>query len=132
MTERVYKLGGFGGEGVNSAIGIDPDSTGFVCALVKTSKAQVITKRFSVSQNGLSEFLRWVKAEGNPIVGIEGTHGQSRPIEKALRDTGVIFHSFKPSNHAYPVDAQAVIWAHQDASIPLHIILGTLARPLAC
>jgi transposase len=98
MTERVYKLGGFGGEGVNSAIGIDPDSTGFVCALVKTSKAQVITKRFSVSQNGLSEFLRWVKAEGNPIVGIEGTHGQSRPIEKALRDTGVIFHSFKPAD----------------------------------
>jgi len=83
---------------VNSSIGIDPDSTGFVCALVKDSKAQVITKRFSVSQNGLSEFLRWVKAEGKPIVGIEGTHGQSRPIEKALREGGVIFHSFKPAD----------------------------------
>lgn len=52
MTKRVYKLGGFGGERVNSASGIDPGSTGFVCALVKDSKAQVITKRFSVSQNG--------------------------------------------------------------------------------
>jgi len=81
MTERVYKLGGFGGECVKSAMGIDPDSTGFVCALLKDSKAQVITRRFSVSQNGLSEFLRWVKSEGNPIVGIEGTHGQSHPIE---------------------------------------------------
>jgi hypothetical protein len=52
MTERVYKRGGFGSESVNSAIGIDLDSTGFVCALVKDSKAQVITRRFSVSQNG--------------------------------------------------------------------------------
>jgi len=98
MTERVYKLGDFGGECVKSAMGIDPDSTGFVCALVKGSEAQVITKRFSVSQNGLSEFLRWVKAEGNPIVGIEGTHGQSQPMEKALREAGVIFHSFKPAD----------------------------------
>jgi len=98
MTERVYRFEGFGGECMNSAIGIDPDSTGFVCALVKDSKAQVITRRFSVSQNGLSEFLRWVKAEGKPIVGIEGTHGQSRPIEKVLREAGVIFHSFKPAD----------------------------------
>ena len=64
----------------------------------RDSKAQVITKRFSVSQNGLSEFLRWVKAEGKPIVGIEGTHGQSQPIEKVLREAGVIFHSFKPAD----------------------------------
>jgi transposase len=98
MTERAYKLGGLGGERVNSSIGIDPDSTGFVCALVKDSNAQVITKRFSVSQNGLSEFLRWVKAEGKPIVGVEGTHGQSRPVEKVLREAGVIFHSFKPAD----------------------------------
>jgi transposase len=83
---------------MNSAIGIDPDSTGFVCALVKDSKAQVITRRFSVSQKGLSEFLCWVRAEGTPIVGIEGTHGQSRPIEKVLREAGVIFHSFKPAD----------------------------------
>ena len=98
MTERVYEFGGLGGESVSSAIGIDPDSTGFVCALVKDSKAQAITRRFSVSQKSLSEFLCWVKAEGKPIVGIEGSHGQSRPMEKALREAGVIFHSFKPAD----------------------------------
>ena len=83
---------------MNSAIGIDPDSTGFVCALVKSSKALVITRRFSVSQKDVSEFLRWVKEEGKPIVGIEGSHGQSRPMEKGLREAGVIFHSFKPAD----------------------------------
>jgi len=83
---------------VSSAIGIDPDSMGFVCALVKDSKAQAITRRFSVSQKGLSEFLCWVKAEGKPIVGIEGSHGQSRPMEKALREAEMIFHSFKPAD----------------------------------
>jgi len=83
---------------VSSAIGIDPDSTGFVCALVRDSKAQVITRRFSVSGHGLSEFLGWVSDQGKPIVGIEGTHGQSRPLEKALREAEVIFHSFKPAD----------------------------------
>jgi transposase len=83
---------------MKGAIGIDPDSTGFVCALVKHSKAPVFTMRFSVSLSGLGEFLRWVKAQGKPIVGIEGAHGQSRPIEKVLREAGVIFHSFKPAD----------------------------------
>jgi transposase len=45
-----------------------------------------------------SEFLRWVKAEGKPIVGIEGSHRLSRPVEKALWEAGVIFHSFKPAD----------------------------------
>jgi transposase len=83
---------------VKSAIGIDPDSTGFVCALVKSGKAQVSTKRFSVTVEALGKFLQWVKSEGKPIVAIEGSHGQSRPIEKALREAGVIFHSFKPAD----------------------------------
>jgi hypothetical protein len=66
--------------------------------LIKDSKLKVFTKRFSVTQNGLKEFLRWVRAEGEPILGLEGSHGQSRPIEKVLREAGVRFHSFKPSD----------------------------------
>jgi len=83
---------------VKSAIGIDPDSRGFVCALVMDGKAQATNRRFSVSQEGLREFLDWVSARGTPLVGIEGTHGQSRPMEKALREAGVVFHSFKPAD----------------------------------
>jgi transposase len=98
MTERVYSFVSLGGDGVSSAIGIDPDSTGFVCALVADNKTPVITRRFSVSQKGLEEFLRWVKGQGKPIVGIEGSNGQSRPMEKALREAEVIFHSFKPAD----------------------------------
>jgi len=90
--------GTWGGEGVSTAIGIDPDSKGFVCALVGEEKAQTITRRFSVSQEGLRDFLGWVSAQGRPLVGIEGTHGQSRPLEKVLRESGVIFHSFKPAD----------------------------------
>jgi len=83
---------------VSTAIGIDPDSKGFVCALVGNERAQTITRRFSVSQEGLRDFLGWVSAQGTPLVGIEGTHGQSRPMEKALREAGVVFHSFKPAD----------------------------------
>jgi transposase len=61
-------------------------------------KAQATNRRFSVSQEGLREFLDWVSARGTPLVGIEGTHGQSRPMEKALRDAGVVYHSFKPAD----------------------------------
>ncbi len=83
---------------MKGAIGIDPDSKGFLCALVSDGKAQTSTRRFSVSQEGLRDFLGWVGAQGTPLVGIEGTHGQSRPVEKALRDAGVVFHSFKPAD----------------------------------
>ena len=83
---------------MKSAIGIDPDSRGFVCALVMEGKAQATNRRFSVSQEGLKEFLDWVSDRGTPLVGIEGCHGQSRPMEKALREAGVVFHSFKPAD----------------------------------
>lgn len=83
---------------MKNAIGIDPDSGGFVCALVKAGSGQHVAKRFSVTVEALEQFLRWVKAEGTPIVAIEGTHGQSRPIEKVLREAGVVFHSFKPAD----------------------------------
>ena len=83
---------------MKNAIGIDPDSGGFVCALVKAGSGQHVTRRFSVTREDLQQFLRWVKVEGTPIVAIEGSHGQSRPIEKALREEGVVFHSFKPAD----------------------------------
>ncbi len=81
-----------------SAIGIDPDSKGFVCALVRSSSAKVITKGYMATEADLESFLRWFKGEGEVIVAIEGSNGLSRPIEKALREAGIIFYSFAPAD----------------------------------
>jgi hypothetical protein len=51
-----------------------------------------------MSAGDLQKFLRWVKEENPSIVAIEGINGQSGPIEKALREAGVVFHSFRPSD----------------------------------
>lgn len=83
---------------MNSALGIDPDSTGFVCALVRGKNDRVVTKRFLVTAKSLSEFNQWAGAEEGLIVAIEGSHGQSRPIEEALRNARVEFYSFKPAD----------------------------------
>jgi transposase len=81
-----------------NAIGIDPDAQGFVCAYVKRSAAKVDTRGYMAADAGLKSFLKWVQGEGDVIIAIEGSNGWSRPIEKALREAGVIFHSFKPSD----------------------------------
>jgi hypothetical protein len=83
---------------VEKAIGIDPDASGFVCALVGAQTERPIRRRFSVSAADLEKFLRWLKEEGPGIVAMEGIHGQSGPIEKALREAGVVFYSFKPAD----------------------------------
>ena len=84
--------------GLRDAIGIDPDSKGFVCATVKLSGAQVTTKVYMATEADLKAFLSWVKGQGDLIVAIEGSNGLSRPLEKALREAGVIFYSFSPAD----------------------------------
>jgi len=84
--------------GLKNAIGIDPDSKGFICATVKLSGAAVTTKGYMTTNSDLKSFLRWVKSQGDVIVAIEGSNGLSRPLEKALREAGIIFYSFKPAD----------------------------------
>jgi len=86
--------------GARDAIGIDPDSEGFVCAHVKGAQPAVVTKRYMTSDSDLKSFLRWVQGQGDVIVAIEGSNGLSRPLEKALREATVIFYSFKPADTA--------------------------------
>ena len=86
--------------GARNAIGIDPDSKGFICAHVKLSERKVTTKGYVATEADLGSFLKWVKGEGDVIVRIEGSNGLSKPIEKALREVGVIFYSFKPADTA--------------------------------
>lgn len=83
---------------MRDAIGIDPDSTGFVCALVRAGADLAKTKGFMATEADLERFVKWVKAQGDIIVAIEGSNGLSKPVEKALRGTGVVFYSFKPAD----------------------------------
>ena len=83
---------------MRNAIGIDPDSKGFVCAYVKASERKVVTRGYLATEEDLGCFLKWVKQQGDVIVAIEGTHGLSKPLEKTLRQAGVIFYSFPPAD----------------------------------
>ena len=83
-----------------SAIGIDPDVKGIRCSLVGIEGDKPKMKGFLVTQKGLEGFIRWVKQKGDIIIAIEGSNGQSKPIEQALRAEGLVFYSFKPSDVA--------------------------------
>jgi len=83
-----------------SAIGIDPDVKGIRCCLVGIEGDKPKMKGFLVTQKGLEGFIRWVKEKGDIIIAIEGSNGQSKPIEQALRAEGLVFYSFKPSDVA--------------------------------
>jgi transposase len=85
---------------LRSAIGIDPEAKGIRCCLVGTGGEKPRTKAFLVTHQGVKGFIRWVKKAGKVIIAIEGSNGQSRPIERALRAEGLVFYSFKPSDVA--------------------------------
>jgi transposase len=82
---------------VQRVVGVDPDASGFVCVLLGGEAERPARRRFSVSREDLERFIGWVKEERAEIVALEGIHGQSGPIEKALREAGLMFYSFKPS-----------------------------------
>ena len=81
-----------------NAIGIDPDAQGFLCAYVKRSEAKVATRGYMATDSDLKGFVKWVQSEGDVLIAIEGSNGLSKPPEKALREAGIIFYSFKPSD----------------------------------
>ena len=83
-----------------SAIGIDPDVKGIRCSFVGIEGDKPKMKGFLVTQKGLEGCIRWVKEKGDVIIAIEGSNGQSKPIEQALRAEGLVFYSFKPSDVA--------------------------------
>ena len=85
---------------LRNAIGIDPDAKGFQCALVKSAEARAQQKGYLATTEGLASFIKWVKIQDDIIVAIEGSNGWSLPIEKALRASGTVFYSFKPSDVA--------------------------------
>ena len=85
---------------LRNAIGIDPDSKGLQCALVKPGETKLRHRNYLATEEGMESFIRWVKTQGDIIVAIEGSNGLSLPIEKSLRSSGTVFYSFKPSDVA--------------------------------
>jgi len=85
-------------KGMNKAIGIDPDSKGYVCYLVDTGEGRTTRKGFLITVPDLESLIRWIKKEGEVIVALEGSNGYSRPLEKAFREAGVVFYAFRPSD----------------------------------
>jgi transposase len=83
---------------MQKVVGIDPDASGFVCVLIGGRPEQPIRKRFSVSKEDLERFVGWLREERTDLVALEGIHGQSTPIEHALREAGLVFYSFKASD----------------------------------
>ncbi len=83
---------------LRNAIGLDPEAKGFASAYVKTVAEKVRIKTFLSDQENLAKFISWVKKQGDVIIAIEGSNGQSKPIEKALRVEGIVFYSFKPAD----------------------------------
>ena len=61
---------------LRNAIGIDPDSSGCVCAYVKIGKKKVAFKKYHATDSSMKNFMDWLKKEGNVIVAIEGSNGQ--------------------------------------------------------
>ena len=83
---------------LRNAIGIDPDSSGCQRAFVKLDGSQVQQREHLATEDGMQSFIRWVKRQDDAIVAIEGSNGLSAPIEKALRESEIVFYSFKPSD----------------------------------
>jgi len=83
---------------MRKAIGIDPDSKGYICCLVQAAENQTARKGYVTTVKDLESLVRWVKSEGEVIVAVEGSNGFSRPIEQAFRSKQVVFHSLRPSD----------------------------------
>jgi transposase len=83
---------------MDRAIGIDPDSKGYLCCLVDGKEARGRRVGYLTTVRDLESLIRWVKNEGEPIVAIEGSNGFSKPVEDALRKEQIVFHSLRPSD----------------------------------
>ena len=83
---------------LKSTIGIDPDSKGFYCVFQQEGVEKRSKRYFFIDNSGLQEFMKWVLGLGDVIIAIEGSNGQSRPIENILRSNKIVFYSIKPSS----------------------------------
>lgn len=70
---------------LRDAIGIDPDSKGFVCSFVELKDERIKNKEYLATQEHIQNLINWIQGKGDVIVAIEGKSGPSKPLEKAYR-----------------------------------------------
>lgn len=83
---------------MNKAIGIDPDSKGYICCLIDAGEGKNKRTGYLTTVRDVDSLVRSVKEEGEPIVAIEGSNGYSKPIEQAFWKAHVVFYSLRPSD----------------------------------
>lgn len=75
------------------AIGLDPDSRNSVAAFIHGGRAKPTYRTFSLSKEGIQSLVEIILSNPGAIVGVEGKHGQSTPLEKAFHSCGISFYS---------------------------------------
>lgn len=88
-----------------SIIGIDPDSSGFQCALRRINQEKPEFKFFHYNEKDLSAFEKWINKQQDVIIAIEGRDGYCRPLEQFLRAEQIQFYSFSARQVAKAKDA---------------------------
>jgi len=83
---------------MRKAIGIDPDSKGYICCLVEADGHRTSRKGYITTVKDLTSLLRWVKGEGEVIVAVEGSNGVSKPVEEAFLKEQIVFYSLAPND----------------------------------
>jgi transposase len=76
------------------AIGIDPDSGGYVCTQVGGPRSR--SHRFAATGEGLSALVTFLQLNPQVLIAVEGVRGQSLPLEQALFRHRLRFYSFSP------------------------------------
>ena len=66
------------------AIGVDPASGDYQCALIQEGKKKVINKTFSVKSDSLTDFIYWVEKEKVRIIAIEGQGTPALPYSDSF------------------------------------------------
>ncbi len=105
---------------LHDAIGIDPDSLAGVAALVRRNGTKPEILRFPLSPKGRADLTKFIRKFPDVLVGIEGCHGQSLPLEELFDQASIRYYSVPPSrienyrkamvgsNKNNPADARAV------------------------
>jgi transposase len=95
-----------------SFVGIDPASGDFDCALIRNGAPKILHKKFLVSERSIDQMIQWVRNDHIEVIAIEGTGGYSAPLERALRNADIPFHTFS----AYRVSQyrKAILGEHKN------------------
>lgn len=79
-------------------VGIDMDSISFDLYLKTPGKKLGEFGKFMTTQDGLKDFIQWVHDKNDPIISLEGYHGQNLILEQALNKAHIPFYSIPPFN----------------------------------